>query len=724
MALPLAAGGLTLLIATAGLGRHARSAPAERASTEANITRLATSLLEHSQFAHRSFDTDLAGTFLDRYIDSLDPTHSVFLQTDVAEFAGYRAMLSKATRDAGDTTAAQAIFQRYLQRLEQRESYSVEMLRTATFDFTGHDVYSYDREHAQRPRDLTAARELWRQQLRADYLQEKLGDKAPAPIAATLTRRYEQQLRTMKALRSDEVLQVYLDALAHVYDPHSDYLGHEEMDSFSIAMKLSLFGIGATLESVDGVCTIRALTPGGPAARSGLLKRGDRIVAVAQAGKPAVDIMNVPLTRSVELIRGPKGSTVTLTIVPSGAPEGTPPKAESVVRDEIHLADQAAKARIVDLPDGKASLRLGVIDLPSFYNGDPGGEGAGEARSATADVALLLAKLNAEHVQGIVLDLRHNGGGSLDEAITLTGLFIRKGPVVQTRDQAGAIRVGADSDPGVAYDGPLVVLTSRFTASASEIVAGALQDYGRALIVGDSSTFGKGTVQLLMPLAPVMDRMHLAHAYDPGALKVTTDKFYRPSGASTQLRGVASDLVLPSTSDFDKVSESAMKDALPWDVVPSTSYERLNRVAPYVEALRENSSRRVAADKEFGELAGDVARLKKSMAAKTVSLNEAERREELEQAKARLAEREREERNLCASRPAVHEIALEQASRPGLPPPTPCKAVAPPGAASAPDTRPIDEFSPGGSSEDAIVLGEGERILADYVRLSTAPPPQ
>ena len=720
MAFPLAAGGLTLLVATAGLGRQARSAVAEPARTEANITRLATGLLEHSQFAHRSFDTDLAGTFLDRYIDSLDPTHSVFLQTDVAEFAGYRAMLSKATRDAGDTTAAQAIFQRYLQRLEQRESYSVETLRTATFDFTGHDVYSYDREHAQRPRDLTAARELWRQQLRADYLQEKLGDKAPAPIAATLTRRYEQQLRTMKALRSDEVLQVYLDALAHVYDPHSDYLGHEEMDSFSIAMKLSLFGIGATLESVDGDCTIRALNPGGPAARSGLLKPGDRIVAVAQAGKPAVDIMNVPLTRSVELIRGPKGSTVTLTIIPSGAPEGTPPKVESVVRDEIHLADQAAKARIADLPDGKgASLRLGVIDLPSFYNSDPGGEGAGEARSATADVALLLAKLNAEHVQGIVLDLRHNGGGSLDEAVTLTGLFIRKGPVVQTRDQAGDIEVGADKDPAVLYDGPLVVLTSRFSASATEIMAGALQDYGRALIVGDTSTFGKGTVQNILPLARIMDQLSLKHSYDPGALKVTISKFYRPSGASTQLRGVASDIVLPSTSDLDEVSESALKDPLPWDVVPSASYDHLNRVTPYVAELRGQSARRVATDKDFGYLAGDIARVRQTVASKSVSLNEAERRAELAQDKARHEEREREDRALRATRPTTYAITLENVSAPGLP--TPVAATSDkdraPSTVHSPTTDDLDDTMRGGSSTDDVLLNEAERILVDYVGL-------
>ncbi|MEO6418848.1 MAG: carboxy terminal-processing peptidase, partial [Polyangiaceae bacterium] len=561
----------------------------------------------------------------------------------------------------------------------------------APFEFAGHDVYSFDREHAQRPRDLAAAKALWGQQLRAEYLQEKLGDKPKEKIQATLNHRHAQQLRTMKALRSDEVLEVYLDALAHVYDPHSDYLGHEQMESFSIAMNLSLFGIGATLESADGYCKIRELVPGGPAARGGLLKAGDRITSVAQDGKDPVDIVNMPLSDAVELIRGPKGSTVTLTILPAGAADSALPKKESIVRDEVKLEDQQAKARILELPNGKGTtLRLGVIDLPSFYADMAGREGAG-GRSATADVAVLLGKLKAEHVHGVVLDLRRNGGGSLKEAITLTGLFFRKGPVVQTRDQAGNIEVDADPDPGVLYDGPLVLLTSRFSASASEILAGALQDYGRALIVGDSSTFGKGTVQNVIPLARVMDQAHLAHTYDPGALKITTNKFYRPSGASTQLRGVASDIVLPSISEISGVSESAMKDPLPWDVVRSTPHDNLNRVEPYVSALREKSLRRVSADKDFGHLVDDIARARKNIAAKSISLNEADRRRELAEDKARHEEREGEHRSRHVSQPATYEVTLKNASAPGL--------------------------TPEDSSKPDIILSESERVLVDYVDL-------
>lgn len=714
---PLVALGLVLVLFATGPGLRSAAALPDPRATEANITRLTTNLLERSQFSHHAFDSALTATFLDRYLDALDGARVVFLQTDVDEFAAYRPTLAKATREAGDTRVAHLIFARYLERLDQRASYLAGELRTAKLDFTGHDVYAFDREHAPRPRDLTAAHQLWWQQLRADYLQAKLDDERPEQIASTLTHRYAQQLRIMKALGPDEVLEVYLNALAHVYDPHSDYLGHEQMESLSIGMNLSLFGIGATLETKDGYCTIRDLVPGGPAARSGAVKPGDRIVAVAQAGQPPVDVTNLPLPRTVELIRGAKGSTVTLNILSAGALPGGAPRMASIMRDEVTLKDQEAKAEIVDLPNGHGTtLRLGVIDLPSFY-ADMGGREGATRRSATTDVARLLDKLKSEHVRGIVLDVRRNGGGSLAEAISLTGLFIRTGPVVQIRDQAGHIEVGADTDPSVRYDGPLILLTSRFSASATEILAGALQDYGRAVVVGDTSTFGKGTVQNIQPLARIMDQVGLGHLYDPGALKITTDKFYRPSGASTQLRGVASDIVLPSTSDVSGVSESALKDPLPWDVVPPASYERLNRVAPYVIELRDNAARRVAAEKDFGYLAGDIARFKQRLATRTVSLNEADRRRELAQDKARAAERARIDGALPSPRPTIYAITLENAALPGLPPP-----VASTNDAGKPRSVEPHANAPGQPADseragDDIILHEGERILADYVDL-------
>jgi len=712
--------GLAAGLSTMDLRGQAASARAATGATEANITRLTTNLLEQSQFAHHPLDSELAAKFLNRYLDDLDGTRSLFLQSDVTEFVGYRATLAQATRKLGDTSAAHAIFSRYLQRLAERVAYTTKLLGSAKFDFTGHDVYSVDRAHAQWPRDLAAAQELWRQQIRAEYLQEKLADKRPEQIVGRLTRRQAQQLAMMKSLRSDEVLETYLNALAHVYDPHSDYLGHQEMETLSIAMKLSLFGIGASLESEDGTCKIRELLPGGPAARSGLLKLGDRIVAVGQSSGEPVDITDMPLSRAVELIRGPKGSTVRLTILPVGAADGSLPKTISLVRDEVNLEDQQVKARILDLPTGQGTtVRLGVIDLPSFY-ADLGGPG--ERRSATADVARLLKKLKAEHVSGVVLDLRRNGGGSLDEAVSLTGLFLREGPVVQTRGPGGDIDVDADTDPSVLYDGPLVVLISRFSASASEILAGALQDYGRGVVVGDSSTFGKGTVQNILPLALVMDRMGLAHAYDPGALKVTIRKFYRPNGASTQLRGVASDIVLPSPSDFRDVSESTLRDPLPWDSVAPAPHERLNRVQPYLSALREKSIQRVKTEKDFALLADELAQVRKSLATKSVSLNEAERRQELAQSKARQDERERESRIHPATRPATYEITLRNVSSPGLPPPMAAtkSITAAHGANSSSVPNALDRVAAGRSLDDDIVLDEAMKVLADYVALLNA----
>jgi carboxyl-terminal processing protease len=712
--------GLFLLLSSTGWSGQAASSASTADTTEANITLVTAGFLEHSQLAHHPLDTELAGKFLDRYLDDLDGSRSLLLQSDVDEFAAYRADLAQAIHRDGDTRAAHAIFARYLERLAQRAAYVTELLRTAKFDFTGHDVYAFDREHLERPRDVPAAQKLWRQQLRAEYLQEKLADRSPAEIVQALLRKKAHQLAIMKALHGSEVLEMYLNALAHVYDPHTDYLGHEQMESLTIAMNLSLFGIGAALENEDGYCKIHQLLPGGPALRSGQLKPGDRIVAVAQSGEEPVDVTNMPLSRTVELIRGAKGTTVKLTILAAGAADGSLAKTVSLVRDEIKLEDQQAKARILDVPAEQGrTFRVGVIDLPSFY-ADMGGRKGAEPRSATADVAGLLAKLKKEHVRGVVLDLRGNGGGSLEEAISLTGLFIRQGPVVQTRGLEGQVEVGSDTDASVQYDGPLIVLTSRFSASASEILVGALQDYGRALVVGDSSTFGKGTVQSVLPLGMMMDRAGFSHTYDPGAIKVTMSKFYRPNGASTQLRGVASDIVLPSPSDLSDVNESSLKDPLPWDAVPAVPHEQLNRVQPYLNALREKSRHRIATEEAFTYLAEDVARLKKSLAEKSVSLNEVERRQEMAQIKARQEARKQAELAHPAWQPTTYEITLKNASSPGLPPP-----MAPKKSDNKSDKKSDkkgDEERATAASDSDILLHETLKILGDYVDLLAVQP--
>jgi carboxyl-terminal processing protease len=683
--------------------------------TDGNITRVTAGLLEHSQFSRHRLDDNMAATFLDRYLDSLDPDHLLFLQSDTQEFDGFRSPLPDMTRREGDLTPERIIFQRYLQRLNQRVAYVTNLLQSEKFDFTGHDVFSLDRTKAPRPANLDAVRELWRQNVRAEYLQEKLAGKKPAEIVAALTLRYTRLLQTIQKLTSEDVLDIYLNALAHVYDPHSDYFGHEQMDDFSIAMNLSLFGIGATLRSDDGNCIISDLVPGGPAARSGLLKPGDRIVAVGQGDQKPVDIVDMPLSDAVKLIRGPKGTLVRLTLIPAGATDVSARKTITLVRNEVKLEDQQAKARIVDWPQTNGvALRLGIIDLPSFYGGYDQRTGTTPS-SATADVAKLIHKLEAEHIHGLVLDLRQNGGGSLEEAITLTGLFIREGPVVQTREPDGRINIGADTDDSELYDGPLIVLTSRFSASASEILAGALQDYGRALIVGDESTFGKGTVQTVVPLTGFMDGNRIAHSFDPGALKVTIQKFYRPSGASTQLKGVTADIVLPSLSGVAKVGEAELQDPLPWDRISLTDYVREDHVSPFMKELRSQSATRIAEDKDFTYLREDIAQFKKNLATQAVSLNEADRRRENEAAGAREASRKQELAALKESQPITYNITVENADTPGLP--------APVTALSAPATKlPASVADKTNEAETSIppsdpVLRESEHIMADYVEM-------
>jgi carboxyl-terminal processing protease len=712
---------LALALITSLAVARTPDAPTPR-TTEADVTRVTASLLASSQLAHHPLDAQLAGKLLDRYMDALDGTHSLFLASDLDELAPMRATLAQKTRVEGDTQAAHVIFARYLQRLRQQVAFDTHLLRSERFTFTGHDRVQLDRTHEPRPRDLPAAQTLWRQQLRAEVLEEKLAAKPPKDISATLIRRHEQQLKTMTDLGAPEVLEIYLDALAHVYDPHSDYMDKESMDSLSISMKLSLFGIGAALGTEDGLCTIRELVPGSPAALSGALKPGDHIVAVAQDGQAAVDVTSMPLTRIVELIRGPRGSIVTLTILPAAGAR----KTVRLTRAEVKLEDQQAKARIVDLPRaGGAPLRLGVIDLPSFYAGKEDGIDR-SAHGATADVARLLAKLQAEKVQGVVLDLRRNGGGSLQESVDLTSLFIGGGPVVQTRDAKGAIEVEADKGAKVRYTGPLVVLTSRFSASASEIVAGALQDYGRAVVVGDPSTFGKGTVQTIVPLGAVMDQAGLGHAFDPGALKVTVSKFYRPSGASTELRGVASDIVIAAASGLLPVGEDKLDDPLPWDTIPTAPFKSFGAVAPHLTALRDASARRVAADPAFDDLRKQLARLKSRLDDKSVSLNEAERRREQAEEKLLAKATAAKAKAVEAAIPA-YEITVKNASAPGLPPRLAgAAATPPPDAAAAKSGATKDESesdSAGAHAVDNLVLDESLRILADYVGLLAAPPP-
>jgi carboxyl-terminal processing protease len=688
-------------------------------ATTANITRLTTAQLEGSQLSHHPLDDQMAAKLLERYLESLDGTRSLFLESDVTEFAARLPGLAEATRTNGDTRAARVILNRYLARLAEQVVYDDRLLRTGVFDFTGHDVYAFDRKAAPRPRDEASARDLWRQELRSEYLQEKLNDarRRPDQIVSILKRRHARRLQDMKALGGDEVLELYLDALAHVYDPHSDYLGHETLQSLSIAASLSLVGVGASVTSKDGVCTIGEVVAGGPAALSGKLHPGDRVIAVANDGEPPVDVTGMPVKHVVELVRGSEGTAVTLTMLPAAGATG-PARTLRLVRARVQIQEQLAKAWMVERPrEGDPGPRLGFIELDSFY-ADGGGD---RHHGAAADVDALLTRLKAEHVGGVVLDLRRNNGGSLDEAIRLTGLFIRSGPIFQARDSNNDVTVVDDPDPTVAYDGPLVVLTSRYSASASEIVAGALQDHGRAVIVGDSATFGKATVQVLTRLAPLMDRMGLGYAFDPGAVSVTAAKFYRPNGASPERRGVASDIVLPSPSEVS-LSEASLPDALPWDVVPAARFHHEDRVARLLTPLQSLSGRRVARSKAFSALREEISRLKARNEAGTASLNEVERRQDMAASEARERDIDREAGAIAAAW-TTYPITLENARKPGLPAPLELAGNARGGANGLWHVGGNTDASQSGSEGD-IIAHEALLILDDYVRLVTPARPE
>jgi len=677
-----------------------RTSLAENAQpSEADITRVTANLLEGSQLLQLPLDDELCSQCLDLFLDTLDGEHLLFLQSDLDEFAKLCPGLAAKILINGETQPADVIYECYLKRLAQQADFAVKLLHDDRFDFTGHDSWQIDRHAAAPPGDPAAAQALWRMELREQYLMEKLAGTPIAKIGPRLERRYGRWLQNMQRLSPNDVLGMYLDALARAFDPHSDYLGHPEGENFKIEMGMSLFGIGGSMEVKGRYCVITELVPGGPAASSGLLKPGDRIVAVAQDGSAPVDIMGLPSSQAVELIRGPKGSIVSLTIIPVGADDATR-KTVTLVRDEIKLADEYTKAAVVDLPQTIGSdLRIGVLELPLFYGkGEEGTEGA------STDAARLIKRLIQKGVLGLILDLRRNGGGSLEEAIRLTGLFIPSGPVLQTLNPGREVEVGISPEANVLYDGPLVVLTSRQSASASEIVAGALQDYGRALIVGDSSTFGKGTLQVVVPLRKFF------HQHGLGAVHVTTGKLYRPSGASTQLKGVVPDIILPSETDLPAIGESQLPNALPWDSLPPANYTQLNRLRPVLLGLREKSEARVIADPGFRLVREKLAMMEKIEKAKSLSLNEADRRREKTQADQIEAEMKQVVLAKAAQMPPAHYVTLDEIAPSRLPP---ADQLAQTSTAS---TKP-EEINP----DDAIALSEAENILADYIHAIRAP---
>src|SRR5437762_9155515 len=487
------------------------------------------------------------------YLEILDFSHHFFTQEDVdAIYEKYGTSLDDDIL-LGNLKPAYEIYDVYQKRVDDRVAKIKELLKQPS-DFKTDGTIDLTRQKAPWPKNESEADDLWRGRITSELLQEHLSEHPIEPGPQLVSRRYDRLARNVHEEDRDEQAKYFLDAVAQSYDPHSEYLSKAELKNFSINMGLSLVGIGAMLRTEDGYAKIESLVPGGPAQVDGRLKVGDRITAVGQASGDLIDVRDMRLDKVVEMIRGKKGTKVKLLVIPADSADPSQRKNVELVRDEIKLKDQEARADIIIKKDENGNpVKLGWLTLPSFY-----ADMDRHSKSTTRDVLALLKRLKKENIGGLVVDLRRNGGGSLEEAISLTGLFLKSGPVVQTKGSNGNIVISSDPDPSIAYNGPLIVLTSRQSASASEIFAAALQDYGRAVIVGDKNTFGKGTVQTILPIGRFTSLLG-SRSDEDGELKLTIQKFYRVAGGSTQLHGVASDVILPSLSDLPEFGEVALK---------------------------------------------------------------------------------------------------------------------------------------------------------------------
>ena len=627
-------------------------------------------LLEQGHYSRKKLDERVSQLFLKNYLEGLDYTHLYFTQEDVDFFTksrkeggcGFGNSLSEDVL-LGKPDPAFTIFDIYKKRVEDRVAKVKKILTDEKFDFTSDRTVEINRQKSPWPKNDAEADRLWHNRVEGEMLLESLNKHAVEPPVKILTRRYDQVLRNLHEQSKGDVVNGFLTTLALTYDPHSEYMSKDELDNFQINMRLSLVGIGAVLRSEDGYAKIAELVTGGPAAKDGRLKVGDRVSGVAQGDKEFVDTVDMKLDKVVEKIRGKKDTIVRLQVIPANAADPSVRKIIEIKRDEIKLKDQEAKAEIIEQPgpDG-TPIRVGWIVLPSFY-ADMEHSGAAGAKSTTKDVLALINRLKQENIQGLVMDLRRNGGGSLEESVNLTGLFIKKGPVVQAKDSNGNIHVSKDRDPTISWDGPLIVCTNRLSASASEIFAAAIQDYNRGLIVGDSSTFGKGTVQTMLEIGRIMP--FLGGGNEAGALKLTIQKFYRIAGGSTQLKGVESDIKLPSLFDHAEWGESALKGPLPYDTVDPVSYEKWDHPL-FKNDLRQRSAARVAADPEFRYITEDLNLMKKRLAENTVSLNEKARRAEIDEDKAKKEQRTAARDKIKRPEIKVYSLTLENVNKPEL----------------------------------------------------------
>ena len=626
-----------LLIVFISTSVWAATQPAERVMFKPSLdqrvrSNLATKFLANWHYKDTSLDDELSEKIFDRYLDLLDPNYSFFLAKDIETFSPYRLNMDDALQHS-DPTPAYEIFSTYVDRVQERVAFAREQLKQP-MDFTIEESYMWDRSDVKWAETEAELDEFWRQRVKNDFLRLRLAGKEDEAILETLDDRYENLDRRISELNSDDIFQFFMNAFAQSIEPHTAYMSPRSSENFEISMRLSLEGIGALLGRENEYTSIASVVPGGPADKEGSLKAGDKVTAVGQGRDGKLqDVVGWRVDDVVDLIRGPKHTIVRLEVLHEDTGIDGPTEIIEIVRDEVKLEEQAAKSEIIEVPgENDEIVKIGVIDLPVFYLDFNGrAKNLPDYRSSTRDVTRLINEMKAEGIEGLIVDLRNNGGGSLLEATTLTGLFIDEGPVVQVRNSSGRISTEEDVEAGMAWDGPLAVLVNRYSASASEIFAAAIQDYGRGLVIGET-TFGKGTVQNLVDLD---DYARPGDSGKMGQLKITMAQFFRVNGGSTQNRGVEPDIRFPSAGDPEDYGERSLENALPWTSIPTSSYEPegdMGRMAAVADFLYKG---RIADNQEFGWLLSDVEEFNRNKDKKEVSLLESERRAEMDRDEAK-----------------------------------------------------------------------------------------
>jgi carboxyl-terminal processing protease len=622
--------------------------PTER---QRRVSKLVSNVIERSHYRQSPINDPVSSLVLDRFIEQLDGGRSYFLASDIAEFERYRYQLDDAVVN-GQLEPVFAIFNRFQQRNKERVNYAVALLKSEP-DFTVDESFEFDRAKAPWAKTPEELNDIWRRRVKNDAVSLMLTEKTWAETKDILQKRYERVVKRTEQVTSDDIFEVFMNSFAHVFDPHSSYFSPRNSEEYRIQMSLSYEGIGASLQLVDDYVTVLNVLPGGPAAINGTLGANDRIIAVGEGknGK-MVDVIGWRLDDVVQIIRGKINTTVRLNILPAGAAPGSPEKVLELQRNKVSLDAQAAQKEVHTIKRGDREMKVGVINVPSFYQDfEAKSSGAKDYRSTTRDVQKLITELKAEKMDALIMDLRGNGGGHLTEATALSGLFIPAGPIVQLRETGGRVEVLDDPEPNTAWDGPMIVLVDRYSASASEIFAAAIQDYGRGIIVGQQ-TYGKGSVQNLYPL----DRYALGPDPGFGQLTVTIGKYYRVTGESTQHRGVQPDISMPTAISPEEVGESTRESALPWDRIRPAEFNKEGQLTPAIAALEQTHEQRIATDPDFRSLLADLDSFEKVRTQKKLSLNLKTRVSEREQLEQERLGRENERRK-SRGQPPVAKLA-------------------------------------------------------------------